>query len=166
MATSSNQTPKLYWIVAAILLSAIVAVGGWKLWGVLNPPSAATAAIDPTCDLQAGECRSSFPDGTEVSLSILPSPVPVLKELTLSSTISGIEANKVEVDIVGINMNMGYIRPELKRTDSQGLFTGESILPVCILNEMEWEARVMVHSDDGLLVAPFRFITRKNYEQK
>lgn len=160
--SSQNLTGRTYWIIAAILLAAIIAVGGWKLWGFLNPPRTETAAVDPDCNLQAEACNVSFSDGTEVSLAVQPTPIPLLKPITLQSSVKGANAKKVEVDIVGVGMNMGYIRPELSSVDESGLFEGESILPVCILNEMEWEARVMVHSDAGLLVAPFRFTTRKN----
>ena len=160
--TPQNFNGRTYWIIAAVLLAAIIAVSSWKLWGFLYPPRTETAAADPNCNLQADACNVTFSDGTEVSLAVQPTPIPLLKPITLQSTVKGANAKRVEVDIVGVDMNMGYIRPELSSAGVSGLFEGESILPVCILNEMEWEARVMVHSDAGLLVAPFRFTTRKN----
>ena len=161
MTEQQTSGQRIYWLISGVLLAAIIAVVGWKLWHVLNPPRTATAALDPACDLHSGPCFSTFEDGTRVSLTINPQPIPILEQLTLDSEIQGVSARKVEVDIVGVNMNMGYIRPELNATGSDGHFAGESILPVCILDEMEWEARLMVHSDNGLMVAPFRFITRK-----
>jgi hypothetical protein len=143
----------------AMLAIAILCVGGWKLWNKVNPKSTATAPLSLDCELQESSCSSTFSDGTEISLSIDPQPIPNLKKLTLNTQINGLEAEKVEVDIVGIGMNMGYIRPALSKTQVKGRFTGESILPVCIIQEMQWEARVMAYTDKGLLIAPFRFKT-------
>ncbi len=159
--SESTQSLKAYWLVIGLLLLAILAAGGWKLYQVLAPKRVATATLNSECDLTQSECTSSFPDGTIVSLSIEPKPIPVLQPLKLTSKINGVDVSNVEVDIVGIGMNMGYIRPELSTVESDGQYSGDSILPVCILDEMQWEARVMVHSNSGLMVAPFRFVTRK-----
>lgn len=159
--SESTQSLKAYWLVIGLLLLAIATAGGWKLYQVLAPQRVATATLNKDCDLAITDCNSIFPDGTTVSLSIEPRPIPVLKPLKLTSKINGIDVDSVEVDIVGLGMNMGYIRPELSSIDPNGKFSGDSILPVCILDEMEWEARVMIHSNDGLMVAPFRFVTKK-----
>lgn len=159
--SESTQSLKAYWLVIGLLLLAILAAGGWKLYQILAPERVATAPLNTECDLAISDCNSVFPDGTTVSLSMEPRPIPVLKPLKLKTTINGVEASSVEVDIVGIGMNMGYIRPELSVKGKDGQFSGDSILPVCILDEMQWEARVMIHSNDGLMVAPFRFVTKK-----
>lgn len=159
--SGSTQSLKVYGFIIGLLLLAIVAAGGWKLYQILSPERIATAALNSDCNLAKTDCKSVFPDGTTVSLSIEPRPIPVLKPLKLKSKINGIEASSVQVDIIGLGMNMGYIRPELSITDSDGQFSGDSILPACILDKMEWEARVMIQSNDGLMVAPFRFVTEK-----
>lgn len=159
--SESTQSLKAYWFVIGLLLLAILAASGWKLYQVLAPERVATAVLNDECDLAIADCKSVFPDGTTVSLSIEPRPVPVLKPLKLRSQINGVEVSSVEVDIVGIGMNMGYIRPKLSEAGKDGQFSGDSILPVCILDEMQWEARVMIHSNGGLMVAPFRFVTKK-----
>ena len=57
-------------------------------------------------------------------------------------------------------MNMGFNRSKLK-TVAAGKFSGNIILPVCVRNRMEWEANVMLETDAGIIVAPFRFETVK-----
>lgn len=157
----STQPLKVYWLVIGLLLLALVTAGAWKLYQVISPKRIATAALNNDCDLAKTDCTSVFSDGTSVTLSIEPRPIPVLKPLKLTSKINGVEVSSVKVDIAGLNMNMGYIRPELSVIDSDGQFSGGSILPACILDKMEWEARVMIQSNDGLMVAPFRFVTEK-----
>ena len=71
------------------------------------------------------------------------------------------DAETVEVDLQGLDMNMGFNRPKLASL-GDGHFRGEGMLPVCVRDAMEWEAKVLVHSDDGLRAAPFRFITVKD----
>ncbi|HBR95957.1 MAG TPA: hypothetical protein DD979_01085, partial [Gammaproteobacteria bacterium] len=65
-----NTTP--YWVIAGVLVLAILAVAGWKLKQFLSPPSVATAVIEPDCNLHEGRCNASFADGTQVSLTISP----------------------------------------------------------------------------------------------
>ena len=43
----------------------------------------------------------------------------------------------------------------------EGRYSADGILPVCVRNAMEWEAKVLVRTDEGLVAAPFRFITVK-----
>jgi hypothetical protein len=39
------------------------------------------------------------------------------------------------------------------------VFTSEGILPVCVRNAMEWEAKVLIKNSQGLASAAYRFIT-------
>jgi hypothetical protein len=57
-------------------------------------------------------------------------------------------------------MNMGFNRPTLQE-QTPGHYSGEGRLPVCVRDAMEWEARVLIETDDGLVSAPYRFITVK-----
>ncbi len=164
MTERAKLTNRPYRLLIGILLIAIMGGVGWKLQSFVNPQRQATAKLNTACDLQSGPCSTSFSDGIQVSLSITPRPIPVLKQLKLTSEIQGIEANAVEIDIVGVGMNMGYNRPELAASGKANQFQGESILPICLMDTMQWEARVMVHTDKGLMVAPFRFETQKTSE--
>ena len=146
------------WTVIGLLLLALCAVAAYKIWPLLHPEIAATAPLDPQCDLRAGPCTGVFADGGKVSFSISPEEIPVVKPLRFEVRLEGVEARDVEVDFQGVDMNMGYNRARLKPS-GKGRFSGTGMLPVCVRYAMEWEARVLLLTDRGVLAAPFRFIT-------
>lgn len=149
--------------MAGVLFLALIAVVIYKFQPLLNPELAAVAPVDPNCDLRAGPCVGKFPDGTEISFSIEPKTIPLVKPLQLKATVRGVSAQSAEVDFIGLNMEMGFNRSKL-RADGDGSFSGSGVLPVCVLTRMEWEARVMVRTERGTIAAPFRFDTvRSSY---
>ncbi len=150
----------LLWTVAGLLLVAGSAVAIYKAWPVLFPKVHIAAPLDPTCDLRAGPCTSALPAGASVTFSIEPRSIPVVRPLQLQVKLVGLEAQGVQIDFSGVDMNMGFNRPSLQ-VQGEGRYTGEGRLPVCVRDAMEWEARVLVQTDAGLLSAPYRFITVK-----
>ena len=146
--------------IAALILAIGAAVGA-KLWLAPNPEASVTAPLDPACDLHAGPCTSNIPGGGRVELSIEPRPIPLLRPLRLVVKTQGLDARLVEVDFTGMDMNMGYNRPQLK-PDGESRFTGETVLPVCITGHMAWQAAVVVTTPKLKAVAPFRFSTSRN----
>ncbi len=148
------------WIVVGLLCLALIAVAVYKFQPLLHPELAAVAPVDPDCDLRSGPCVGKFPDGTEVSFSIEPRSIPLVKPLQLKAKVNGVSAQGVEVDFVGLNMDMGFNRSKLK-AQGGGMFSGSGVLPVCIMTVMEWEARVLVKTKGGLIAAPFRFNTTR-----
>jgi hypothetical protein len=76
--------------------------------------------------------------------------------LQLEVKLAGIEAAKVEVDFAGVDMNMGYNRPELAAT-GPGRYASEAMLPVCVTGKMAWQATVIVEAGRQRIAAPFRF---------
>ncbi len=154
----SKNTRFLLWILIALLCLALAGVATYKIWPLLNPDIAAMAPLDPDCDLRAGPCTGRFATGGSVSFEIDPKDIPVVKPLRLQVTLNGLEARKVEVDFKGVDMDMGFNRASLEASGNTG-YSGKGMLPVCVRYAMEWEARVLVHTDRGLLAAPFRFIT-------
>ncbi len=146
------------WTFIALLLLALCVLAAYKIWPLLNPDIAATAPLDPECDLRAGPCNGIFADGGKVSFSISPAEIPVVRPLQFEVRLESLDVRDVEVDFQGVDMNMGYNRAKLKQV-GEGRFSGTGILPVCVRYAMEWEARVLLQTDRGLLAAPFRFIT-------
>ncbi len=155
-----ERTSIRLWILAGLLFAAVAAVAVYKVWPLLNPEVVAIAPLDPDCDLRAGPCRSSLPEGGEISFSIKPDTIPLIKPLRLEVRVKGLKVASAEVDFVGVDMNMGFNRPSLSMQD-EDVFVGEGMLPVCVRNAMEWEAKVLLKTDAGLVAAPFRFITVK-----
>jgi hypothetical protein len=149
-------------IVAIIaLIIAISGAVGAKLWLRPNPANTVSAELNASCDLHAGPCTSILPGGGRIELSIEPRPIPLLRPLSLVVRVEGLDARMVEIDFTGVDMNMGYNRPELKR-ENGNRFTGQATLPVCITGRMEWQAMVLVTTNDIKAAAPFRFVTTHN----
>ena len=154
------KSDRTLWLVAGLLFLALIAVVIYKVWPQLNPELALVAPLDHECDLRDGPCVSSLPGGSKISFSIEPRTIPLVETLQLGVEVDGLSANRVEVDFVGIGMKMGFNRSKLQAAGA-GRFSGRGVLPVCIRDAMEWEARVLVHTDKGVIAAPFRFITVK-----
>jgi len=149
---------RILWTLAILLIAAMAAAAIYTVWPLLHPKIVRVAPLDPTCDLHRGSCVGVFPGGERVFLSIEPRSLPVMQPLAIEVRTEGLRADVVEVDFAGVNMDMGLNRPQLRGL-SDHRFLGETMLPVCVRPRMAWEARVLVHSDRGLLAAPFRFAT-------
>lgn len=150
----------LLWSVAGFLLVSIGVVAVYKVWPLLYPKVHVAASVDPSCDLRAGPCTSPLPGGASVTFSIEPRSIPVVRPLQFKVELTGLQAQGVQVDFSGVDMNMGFNRPTLQPSGA-GVFSGEGRLPVCVRDAMEWEARVLIQTADGLVSAPYRFITVK-----
>lgn len=148
----------LLWGVAGLLLVAVCAVAVNRVWPLLFPEVAVSAPADPSCNLRAGPCTSSLDSNSRVSFAIEPREIPLVKTLQLRVELQGLEAQQVEVDFSGLDMNMGFNRFKLSPM-GEGVFTGEGILPVCVRDAMEWEAKVLIKTPRGLAAAAYRFIT-------
>ncbi|KAG1682886.1 Protein SCO2, mitochondrial [Nymphon striatum] len=57
-----------------------------------------------------------------------PKDMPILRPIKLDVDIEGIEASQVDIDFVGIDMEMGYNRPALE-SKGKGRFEGKTIIP-------------------------------------
>jgi hypothetical protein len=125
---------------------------------VLDPEVSVVATGIADCDLRAGPCEAAFPDGGLVTFEISPAHIPTTQKLFLKVGTKGVDARQVEVDFAGADMNMGFNRVAL-RFVGPGEFTGTGMLPVCVRARMTWEARVLLHTEAGLMAAPFRFDT-------
>ncbi len=147
----------LLWGVLGLLLAAVCGVAVYKAWPVLFPEIAVAVPADPACDLRAGPCRSTFAGG-EVSFAIEPRTLPLVKPLQLRVELKGMQAQQVAVEFSGVDMNMGFNRFPLKPA-GEGVFTGEGLLPVCVRDAMEWEAKVLIATGRGLTAVAYRFIT-------
>lgn len=156
--TVSNKS--LIVTIAALALAIAAAMAAKFL---LAPPGevTVTAPLDTACNLQEGPCSSAIPGGGRIEFAIAPRPIPLLQPLRLSVQVQGMEARAVEVDFTGVDMNMGFNRPQLQR-ENNGRFSGQTTLPVCITGRMAWQAVVVVTSDKTKVAAPFRFVTSRD----
>ena len=148
------------WLAAAGVFAAVAAGAFYVAWPLLNPKVVATAPLDPGCDLRQGPCTGALPNGATVRFGLEPRTIPLLEPLAIDVRVGGMRALGVQVDFAGVDMNMGYNRPSLS-PEGEGRYVGKAVLPVCVRYRMDWEARVLVRTAEGLMAVPFRFSTFK-----
>ena len=148
-------------LIVALLLLGIAAVVGYKLDSATQKSVAQLAISNPDCELRDGPCHAELPSGGSIEFEIAPHSIPLMKPLSLRVSVRDVDITAAEIDFVGIGMNMGYNRPQLKQV-SNNRFEGSTTLPICILQRMHWEARLLLETDKGTVMAPFRFYTDKN----
>ena len=155
-----NQPKSIAGGLAVGVFFAFAAFALVRSWPLLFPETIIAAQPDPNCNLRAGPCTTRLDDGASVRFGIEPRTIPALKPLQLVVELEGVDARKVEVDFSGADMNMGFNRVTLQQ-QSVGRYTAPGMLSVCVRAAMEWEARVMIETADGILSVPFRFIVIK-----
>ncbi len=148
------------WVIFAALLLGILIVVGYKYKDVIKPNATETTALDESCDLRQGACTSQLASGGQISFSINPHNIQILKPLALQVKTKGVTVTSASVDFVGIGMDMGFNRSKLTSEDQMN-FKGDGMLPICSKNKMHWEARVQLQTDKGLVIVPFRFHTER-----
>lgn len=144
---------RLTWLVLPLVL-----VLAWWLAARWQTPAFERLEADPACDIAAGPCALGLPGGDELRLSLSPRPPPLMKPIAVEVVISG-PAERVWLDLVGMNMDMGPNRREL-RPGADGHWKGVVMIPICSSAEMQWEARVMVVREGRTIAAVFPFATR------
>lgn len=156
-----DLSDKTLWRAAALLVAALTVTAAIKLAPLLNPPQEISLPLDSACDLNQGPCAAPLPGGGRLEFAVEPRPIPVLRPLTLQVRVTGATARSVEVDFAGVDMKMAFNRPRLE-PGNDGLFTGQTSLPVCVRDKMAWQATVLVESGNKRIVVPFRFDTKRN----
>lgn len=147
---------KLLIDLIGFLLIALIVVVGYKLSPMLLPKADVTVMPEPGCDLHHGACSVRLPGGGKAELSSSVRPIPMVKPFQIEVKLEGIDAQQVEVDFTGIDMNMGLNRPQLV-AQGNGLYRAQASLPVCITGAMDWQATVLIETGSQRIAIPFRF---------
>lgn len=103
------------------------------------------------CDIGKTACKEILNDG-EIEVKLGPLPVTTEKDLGVDVKSTSTDWTPTEVDFEGINLNMGLIRPVLRRS-AESIYKGTFYLPVCELPTMQWRARVLMKSREGAQAA-------------
>ena len=154
----SSRVNITLWILVGILAAAVVTTALQKGLPLLYPELLEVGALERPCDLRQSDCEVRFQAGGRVRFAIEPRSIPLVTPLALRVELTGFDAESVEVNFAGVDMNMGFNRVRLE-AQGGGRFGGQGTLPVCVRDRMEWEARVLIATPDGILAAPFRFTT-------
>lgn len=160
MSTKLGNKKSQIWTGISLFLLVVLLIASYKFKSFLIPAADFTIQVDPACDLRKGACTAKLPEGGIVRFSIEPKSMPLLKSLKLQLKLEGVEVEKVKVAFVGVDMDMGFNQVTLEAVD-QYQYEGNGLLSICTRTKMEWEARVMLYTNNGLVVAPFRFYTIK-----
>lgn len=155
---SSFVNKKILIDLIGLELIALIVVIGYKLSPMLLPKADVTVQPDPACNLHKQACTVSLPDGGSLELTMGTRPIPLVKPFSVQVAASGLTPTRIEVDFAGIDMNMGFNRPLLEKR-GDGIFSGETTLPVCITGGMAWQATVLVEMGSQRIAVPFRFST-------
>ena len=146
------------WLLVLLLACGTVVVALARFWPLLHPPIVERAPLAAACDLLQGPCEVAFVNGGRVRLDVQPRGIPVVHPLDIDVVLSGLPPpDRVELDLAGVDMDMGYNRVALSPVASPGQWVGKGMLPVCVRARMTWEARVLLYTDGGVRSAPFRF---------
>jgi hypothetical protein len=139
--------------LALSLTLAILGVLAYKL--APSPPEAVTQLAPLFCNPGLRPCASPLPGGGQLELSLTPQPIRPLQMQDIVLTLRGLDAERVEIDFKGTEMDMGNNHALLSFRD--GRFSGQVMLPVCITGSMTWAATVRISSKQGRLAVPFHF---------
>lgn len=113
------------------------------------------------CNLHQQACTATQ-GNQSVTLDIHPKPISVAKPLKVSVTLQNLPAKRVELDISGINMYMGYNRVSLDPV-GENRWQGDSMLAFCTNDAMEWQVSVLVTQSDGKVIQfPFYLKTERD----
>lgn len=130
-------------------------------WWLQHPQQTQPTQVLPLakqCDLHQGTCEIKQ-GNIQIQLSIQPRPIPIAKSLEVNATIQGLAATKVQLDINGTNMYMGYNRTQLHSQDQQH-WNGKAMLSFCTIEQMQWQLTLLIDQADGTQIqAPFPLIT-------
>jgi hypothetical protein len=136
----------------------VLAVLGKMLFHATAGPT--VLPLDETCSLSRETCAARLPDGEMLVFSLGQRPVPILKPLTLEIHIEGSNIRPVEVDFSGVDVPMAFNRA-YPAPATDGVYTAQTMLPLCASGRMVWQASVLLEKGDSRLLVPFRFETER-----
>ena len=112
------------------------------------------------CDLQKEACSVTLKDGSNITLSINPHPIPLMKPIELTLKTKNINLDKLKLKIYATNMNMGLIEKTFNKI-SKNTYKGKITLPTCIVGNMIWNVNIIANKPTKSLGATFEFQTGK-----
>jgi len=115
---------------------------------------------DKNCSLQEEACSVTLDDGSDISLSITPRPIPLMKPIKLVVKTKGINLDNLNLKVYATNMNMGLIEKSLKKT-AKDSYEGKITLPRCIVGNMIWSVNIIANKPTKSVGATFEFKTGK-----
>lgn len=110
------------------------------------------------CDLQLEICRIESEKYGSITVSITPRPFKMNDYLKINVYFEKPVIYSVYMDFLGLDIDMGYSRPQLTSLD-KNLFDGQTLLPMCSLQQMSWQGSLIIDLGSALDVFRFEFVT-------
>jgi hypothetical protein len=144
-----------------LVLIPLIALGtGLAMWWKQQTPQTNVHILPlaEQCQLHQQAC-TIHAQGLTVTLDVAPKPIPIAKQLSIKANITGAMPSKVQLDINGSNMYMGYNRIPLVQQED-GSWAGKSLLAFCTIDKMQWQLTLIIDLNDGTQIqAPFPLTT-------
>lgn len=113
------------------------------------------------CDLSKEACTIDLKDRGLFTLELEESPIKTEKVHNIKVTSTSSEYEPVAADFSGIDLNMGFIRPNLSKS-KDGFFEGSFTLPLCELSEMRWLLSLIIKDRNNFYYKlNYTFITKE-----
>lgn len=156
-STSTSRPPLLRLLVLFTLGTVVVALFFLVSHQLRDVGQVRWYPEAPGCELSAGACQAALGDGRWLTLDLgVRGRVRALQHMPLEVSLEGVDAERVVVDFVGHDMDMGLHRYPLSAGDD-GRYRGVGQIPICTEAVMSWRARVIVETADGKLGSGFDF---------
>ncbi len=144
--------------IVGILLLVLIVLIGYKLSPLLMPKADFTVDPDPACNLQLQACTVTLPGGERLTVEAGTRPIPLVRSFQWRVLVPDAGVRRVDVDFSGVDMDMGFNRPQLQAA-KDGMFVADVSLPVCVTGRMTWQATVLLETASARIAVPFRFVT-------
>jgi hypothetical protein len=118
--------------------------------------------VDPACVLNETACERNITTGGTIGFSIGPRPILGASPLTFNLSVDQLDVQSAAIELKGVSMNMGSYHFDLT-PDGDGGFIAEGNLPVCVRNQMLWQADVWLKTRaQGLVKVSYLFTAYKS----
>ena len=146
---------RFLWYPVVLLLALVFAlVQHWRY------PEVVAHLTQQACDPTQHTCVFEFHD-LSLTIGLSPQQLPIrsLDSVPILVKSQGTAVSAVQVDLVGLNENMGLLRTNLKVNSNS--FSGNVFIPTCIQQNMQWQMTVMAHTEAGIYAAELYFTSEK-----
>jgi protein SCO1/2 len=99
--------------------------------------------LESVCLLDHSACEVSLPDKSKIKIDLSNRPIKTENPFTVNVQLSSSVYKPELMDFVGVEQNMGLIRPELTLQKSQS-FLAKVNLPLCENKKMTWKIRLIL----------------------
>ncbi len=113
------------------------------------------------CDALLQPCMTQLPSGERISLFLNATALSAMLPVEIRVVTQNIPARSASISFTGIHMFMGDNTPILVE-QSPGIFVGKIVLPICAQEAMIWRASIVLHTQRGLIEAPFQFTVHRS----